>query len=87
MAGRNRRYVAIGHNRANNFSRSLFWSRQKTMCSASAVLLSFSFYNVRPCMRSGLLEIANFLVLFVILNSHNLLWTGRWERFGMLIVV
>ena len=57
------------------------------MSSVSAVLLSFSLYNVRPWLCGGLLNDAQFLVSFIGLKSHNLLWTERWERFGMLIVI
>jgi hypothetical protein len=34
-----------------------------------------------------LLDNAYVLVSFVSLKSHNLLWTERWERLGMLIVI
>jgi hypothetical protein len=48
---------------------------------------SASTYNVRPWLRSGLLDNAYVLVSFVSLKSHNLLWTERWERLGLLIVI
>ena len=72
MGGRNIGYVVIGRCRASKFSRSRFWNGAE-MSSVSTVILSFSFRNVRPWLRSGLLDNAYFLVPSVSLKSHDLL--------------
>lgn len=79
-------YGASSCCRASKFSRSRFWKRRETS-SISAVLLSFSFHNVWPWLQSRLLDNAYFLVQSVSLKLHDLLWTERKERFGMLIMI
>ena len=72
MGGRNIKYVVIGRYRTTAFYRSQFWNGQD-ISSASTVLLSFSFHNVRPWLRSWLLDNAYFLVPSVSLKLHDLL--------------
>ena len=70
----------------SRLNRNQFWNDQK-MSAVSTVLLSPSFHNVGSWLSGGSFNNANFLVTFVGLKSHNLLWIERWKRFGMLIVV
>jgi len=70
----------------SRFNRNQFWNGQK-MSAASTVLFSSSFHNVGSWLFSGSFDNANFLVTFVGLKTHNLLWIERWKRLGMLIVV
>ena len=72
MGGKKIRSVVIGPRRESTFSSSRFWNGQE-MSSVSTVLLSCSFHNVRPLLRSWVLDNAYFLVPSVSLKSHDLL--------------
>jgi len=70
----------------SRLNRNRFWNEQK-MSAVSSVVLSSSFHNVGSWLFSGSFDNANFLVTFVGLKSHNLLWIERWKRFGMMMIV
>lgn len=52
------------------------------MSPVSMVLSFLSLHDVRSWMSSWLLNIANFLMTFLSLKSHNLLWTETRDMFG-----
>ena len=57
------------------------------MSPVSVVLPFLSLHDVGSWLSSWLLNIANFVMTFLSLKSHNLLLTERRDMFGMLIII